>query len=56
MNEPLTHGKWTKEAVWIYRNDRGDIMRAQDMHPSEEVKAAEKILKVSREKGGVNDG
>jgi len=36
-----SHGKWTKESVWIYRNDRGDIMRAQDEHPaaaSEEVK------------------
>ena len=34
------YGKWTKETVWIYRNDRGDIMRAQDEHPaaaSEEV-------------------
>jgi len=41
MNSHIeSHGKWTLEKVWIYRNDQGDIMRAQDEHPaaaSEEV-------------------
>lgn len=44
----IHHGKWTREEVWIYRNERGDIMRAQDEHPMQAIKDAERILKASR--------
>lgn len=44
-NEVERHGKWTRETVWIYRNDRGDIMRAQDKHPAAASEEVEKIYR-----------
>jgi len=43
-----THNKWTKEHVWIYRNDRGDIIRAQDAHPQDAIKETKKIWEISK--------
>ncbi|HIW31281.1 MAG TPA: hypothetical protein IAA29_00690 [Candidatus Paenibacillus intestinavium] len=48
VNDMETHGKWTKESVWLYRNDRGEIIRVQDDHPSVAVKLTDRIDRVSK--------
>jgi len=45
FNSIESHGKWTRETVWIYRNDRGDIMRAQDEHPAAASEEVERIYR-----------
>lgn len=36
---------WKQEIVWVARNDRGDIIRAQDMSPQDAIKQAENIYR-----------
>lgn len=43
------HGKWTKEAIWIHRNERGDIVRSQDFDPRGYSTLAEQ-LRVNNQK------
>lgn len=36
---------WNQELVWVARNERNEIIRAQDQSPQDAIKAAEDIHK-----------
>lgn len=47
--------KWKQEPLWVTRNDRGEIIRAQDDHPSVAIKVAEGIQAKVRRLNNMKD-